>query len=111
MIRHGLLACFAMTMAFAPAIAAHAETFQDGESHAVLVKAATAPMETVIDGRIWRCQGADCVAMPIEGADSQRIGSECHRAAYQLGKFTAYQTGAKALSDTELAACNARISK
>jgi hypothetical protein len=111
MIRHGLLACVAMTMAFAPAIAAHAAEFQEGESHAVLMKAATSPVEVVIDGRIWRCQGADCAAMPIEGADSQRIGSECHRAARQLGKFTAYQTGAKALNDAELATCNGNISK
>jgi hypothetical protein len=108
---HHMLACAAMLAAFAPAIAAQAETLEDGQSKAVLMKAATAPVEVVIDGRIWRCEGSECVANPNDGADQQRIGTECHRAAFQLGKFSAYQTGAKALSDTELAACNARIAK
>ena len=106
-----MLACAAMVAAFAPAIAAQAETLQDGQSKAVLMKAATSPVEVVIDGRIWRCEGNTCAANPNDGADSERISTECHRAAFQLGKFSAYQTGSQSLNDAELATCNARISK
>ncbi len=104
-----LLVCAAFFAALAPALSVQAEDFQSGESHAVLIGKAPSPMEAVIDGRIWRCDAANCVALANDSASSQSIGRECHRAAVWLGQFSAYQTGKRSLTDAELSECNARV--
>jgi hypothetical protein len=107
-MRIQLFACLAVLAISAPALA-HAADLQKGESRAVLASPAPKPVEAVIDGRIWHCQDTVCAARPNDSADSQRITKECHRAAVWLGHFTAYQTGAKTLTDVELVGCNAGV--
>jgi hypothetical protein len=98
-----------LLLALAAGAATAAPALPDGQSQAVLLNPAPHAVEAVIDGRIWRCEGANCVALANDSADQQSIPKECHRAAVWLGKFTSYQTGPKALSDTELSACNANV--
>ena len=94
-------------MSSAPALSAFADDLQDGESRAVLATPATKPIESTIDGRIWRCDAALCGAEPTAQADMQRIASECHHAAMHLGAFTSYQTGRKTLTPAQITDCNA----
>jgi hypothetical protein len=91
---------------YAPALAAD---LPDGASRAELVNPAPAPMDAIIDGRVWHCQGAVCAAPANDGADVQTLAHECHRAALWLGQFTFYQTGSHVMSESELTACNARV--
>lgn len=109
MTKQALFACIALSLGSIAALPAHAETLNDGASKAVLASPASTPMEGVIDGRIWRCAGATCVANANDAADVQKISTECHRAAKWLGQFTEYQTGPKALTASELTACNANV--
>lgn len=60
----------------------------------------------VIDGRVWTCDGAICIAAG-EGR-SQSIARECWRAARKLGPFTAYSRDGVALDDVALKACNSQ---
>ena len=101
--------CMAASMTLISALPVHAEDLPDGASKAVLATPASAPVEGVIDGRIWRCAGATCTARANDSADEQRPSTECHRAAMWLGQFTAYQTGAKVLTASELTSCNAHV--
>jgi hypothetical protein len=108
-MKHLFLACAAMLMASAPALAAYADDLQDGESRAILATPATKPLEFTIDGRIWRCDAAVCGAEPTAQAESQRITTECHNAAMHIGPVTSYQTGRKTLTAAQIADCNANL--
>jgi hypothetical protein len=108
MIRQGLFACLAMSMAWAPALSVRAADLEDGESRATLAVVAKAA-EMTIDGRNWHCEGTACWALPTAQADVQRITTECHNAAKHLGKFAAYQTGRKILTDAQITDCNAGL--
>ena len=108
-MKHLVFACAALFMSAAAPQLALADDPQDGESRAVLATPATKPIERVIDGRIWRCDGAVCGAQPTAQADAQRIASECRHAAVHLGAFLAYQTGSKSLTSAQLTDCNASL--
>ncbi|CAN5349235.1 hypothetical protein BH09PSE2_BH09PSE2_07440 [soil metagenome] len=87
----------------APAFAAVAE----GSTVATLAAPSTAPVSILIDNRLWVCAGAECSAKASGAEVSQSVTRECTRAAAVLGAFSAYQTGRKALTAEQLAACNA----
>jgi hypothetical protein len=107
-MKQALLALSAIFMA-ATAVPAQADVLPDGASKATLISPAPTPIEAVIDGRIWHCTGASCDAAANDSADVQTLPHECHRTAIWLGKFSAYQTGAVALTDAQLTACNANV--
>jgi hypothetical protein len=105
------LACAAtLALGVTMPLMALADVLPDGQSKATLATGGS-NRELVIDGRVWRCAGADCTATPSGMAASQSIGRECHTAALRLGKFTAYQTGKTTLDDTGLTACNLNVKK
>lgn len=78
-----------------------------GVTMATLAIAPPVPVHRVIDGRAWDCASMACTARAAADAQSQPLPRECNRAARELGAFAAYQTGSRALTETELAKCNA----
>ncbi|RYG14523.1 MAG: hypothetical protein EON96_11720 [Caulobacteraceae bacterium] len=90
----------AALMAAVPAVA---ET--PAPTRAVLVDAAKAPAgRLVLDGAIWRCDGATCVAT---GGSSQPASRACRRVVSRLGAVTEFAWKGEALSAEQLAICNA----
>ncbi len=102
MLRTGLLATVIASAFALPVLAAE---LRPGESHAVLIKATDRGTQEVIDGRVWRCDGAECVAMPNDSDRRYPPVTECRNAARTLGKFSAYATGKVTLTDVQLAEC------
>ncbi len=91
-------------LAFAPS--AFAAGYPPGESHAVLAKPADSGTEIVVDSRIWRCDGVNCVAYPNDSDIRRKPVIECQHVTRALGKLTAYTTGDVVLSDAQLAECS-----
>ncbi len=62
------------------------------EARAVLAAPATQAKPIIIDGRVWRCDGAACAgraaAMPL----SQPVTHECQRVARALGPVRSYRS-------------------
>ncbi len=102
MSRIGFLALIAASACALPSLAAE---YPKGESHAVLVKAASPGTEAAVDGRIWRCDGAACVAFASDSDLHNKPVVECRNASRALGKFSAYTTGKITLTDAQLAEC------
>lgn len=72
---------------------------------AVLADAARAPASrTIIDGANWRCEGATCTAT---GGANQPAARACRRVAARFGAVSAFTYKGVALSNEEIAACNA----
>lgn len=89
----------AALFAAAPAFA------QTPASSATLADAAKAPAgRTIIDGATWRCEGSACTAT---GGSNQPAPRACRRVAQRLGQLTAFTYKGVALTEAELAACNA----
>jgi hypothetical protein len=83
----------------APAVA------QSTTSSAVLADAAKAPASaTIIDGASWRCEGATCTAT---GGANQTATRACRRVVARFGAVSAFTYKGVALSNEEVAACNA----
>jgi len=88
-------ALFAAAPAFAQAPA----------TSAVLADAARAPAgRTIIDGANWRCEGATCTAT---GGANQPASRACRRVAARFGAVSAFTYKGTALTNEEIAACNA----
>jgi hypothetical protein len=75
-------------------------------AEAVLVSAPAQAVQTVIDGRLWRCLGTGCRAQPTGTAASQSVARECRRVAAELGALSHYRTGRRVFTPAELANCN-----
>ncbi len=75
---------------------------------ATLAAPLPAPVATIIDGRVWRCEGEACRGMDTAAMDSQPEARACARAAAELGAFTAYAADGASLPADKLAACNKR---
>jgi hypothetical protein len=103
MSRTGWIA--AAALALAPS--AFASGLPQGQSHAVLASPAPKDTEVAIDGRIWRCDGTDCTALPGDSDQRRKPVVECRDAARALGRFVAYATGDVVLTDGQLAECAA----
>jgi hypothetical protein len=58
----------------------------------------------VLDGRVWRCGGAQCAA--AGRGRSQGLIRECARVARKLGPLTAYERDGVALDQAGLDRCN-----
>lgn len=74
-------------------------------SQATLAAPVSEPKTVIIDGKVWKCTGADCAASAA--GSSQPLTRECVRAVKILGKVTAFSRDGKSLDATQLAACNA----
>ncbi len=70
-----------------------------------LVDAASAPARaTIIDGARWSCEGAACTA---SGGSEQPATRACRRVVQRLGPVTSFSWKGEALTDEQIAACNA----
>ncbi|HEY0053700.1 MAG TPA: hypothetical protein VGB49_09835 [Caulobacteraceae bacterium] len=69
-----------------------------------LATPANAPARIIIDGATWRCAEGVCLA---NGGSSQPAARACKRVVARLGQVSAFNWRGAALSDAELAACNA----
>jgi hypothetical protein len=109
-MKHLVLASALLLSSAVPVVAAESPRSAD----AVLVAAPAAPaasMQTIIDGRLWRCFGTGCRAAATSHATNQSAGRECRRVAAQLGELAHYRTGKRVLSAAELANCNTAAPK
>ena len=106
-MKHLVLASALLLSSAPTAIAAETPRSAD----AVLVAASAPSMQTIIDGRLWRCFGTGCRAAATATAASQPAGRECRRVAAQLGELAHYRTGKRVLTAAELANCNTSAPK
>jgi len=74
---------------------------------AKLAQPVAAPVEKIVDGRIWKCDGSLCVGA-TSLSTAQPLKRECQRAARELGAFVAYKSGGRELDEAGLKACNAK---
>lgn len=65
-----------------------------------------APVEKIVDGRVWRCEGSTCIGGG-GFAKSQPITRECSRAAKALGQFVSFKRGDRALDAGQMKSCGA----
>jgi hypothetical protein len=100
------VAAAVLLLSAGPALADQSRT-----AEAVRVSAQEQNVQTVIDGRLWRCFGTGCRAQAASAPASQPIDRECRRVAAKLGELSHYRSGKRALSAAELAACNAGIAR
>ncbi len=70
-----------------------------------LADAARAPSRSlIIDGARWSCEGAACTA---SGGSEQPATRACRRVVQRLGPVTSFSWKGEALTDEQIAACNA----
>ncbi|HEY0052418.1 MAG TPA: hypothetical protein VGB49_03300 [Caulobacteraceae bacterium] len=69
-----------------------------------LANVSNAPARVIIDGATWRCAEGVCLA---NGGSAQPAVRACRRVVARLGQVSAFNWRGAALSDAELAACNA----
>ena len=70
-----------------------------------LADAARAPSRPmIIDGARWSCEGAACTA---SGGSEQPATRACRRVVQRLGPVTSFSWKGEALTDEQIAACNA----
>ena len=70
-----------------------------------LADAAKAPSRPlIIDGARWSCEGAACTA---SGGSEQPATRACRRVVQRLGPVTSFSWKGEALTDKQVAACNA----
>ena len=80
--------------------------FAGDKAEAQLQTPVTAPFEKIVDGRIWRCDGASCVGA-TSVSNRQPVLRECKRAAKALGAtFVSYKSGTRELTGDQAKACN-----
>jgi hypothetical protein len=91
-------------LALAGGLALAPTAFAAERAEATLAQPVSAPVEKIVDGRIWRCEGSTCIG-GSGFAKSQPITRECSRAAKQLGQFTAFRRGERALDAEQMKAC------
>ena len=101
MIRTALAAATAIVTLSAAQLA-----FAGEKAEAQLQTPVSAPVEKIVDGRIWRCEGQSCVGATSVGA-RQPVLRECKRAAKALGSFVSYKSGSRQLTGDDAKACNA----
>ena len=80
--------------------------FAGEKAEAQLQAPVAQPIEKIVDGRIWRCEGSSCVGATSVGA-KQPVLRECKRAAKALGAFVSYKSGSRELTGEDAKACNA----
>lgn len=99
---HGLIAAagLAACLAASPALAG-------SRAEARLAQPVATPIEKIVDGRIWRCEGSLCVGATSLSA-SQPLKRECKRAARELGALVAYRSGGRELDPETVKSCNGR---
>lgn len=98
----------ALSLAASQACAQSAfEPLPAGASMVRLVSALRTPVDPVLDGRIWHCDGADCRSAPFATVSGRSLVRQCENLARKVGTVESYQVGSETLAATDLAQCNA----
>jgi hypothetical protein len=79
-----------------------AEAAPAGAYSAALVTPLAAPRHEIVDGAIWRCEGARCSA-PADGGRAQTV---CIKVARKFGPVASFATPQGPLSAEQLTRCN-----
>ena len=91
-------ACLFVTLA----LASHA--LADGRTVVTLQQPLAAKTQLVLDGAIWDCEGATCVA---DNIPSQNFGvGQCHDVARKVGPIADFKNDFKTLEPASLDKCN-----
>ena len=86
---------------------AQSEPLSRGASVVRLSAALRAPVDPVLDGRIWHCDGADCRSAPFATVSGRSLVRQCENLARKVGAVESYQVGSETLTTADLAQCNA----
>jgi len=92
------MAVFASGSAFAQA--------PEYKGEAKLVSPALTPVEQVIEGVAWRCDGDQCAGAAKRKSNLDGVVRECKKVVAVIGPVASYKSGARELSDGQLRACN-----
>lgn len=98
-------ALFAGSLAVAAAmipIAAPASAQASGFYRAELAAPLDAPRKEVLNGVVWRCEGASCIA-PKASARAEIV---CGKLARKVGPVASFAHGEDALDEAALSRCN-----
>ena len=76
------------------------------KGEARLASAASAPREETISGVAWRCDGDACTGAAARKGNLDGLVRECKKVVAVVGPVAAYKSGARALDDGQLRACN-----
>lgn len=98
--------CAAAAMAVFTSGAAFAATPAAYRGEAKLASAASAPRTETIEGVQWTCDGDACTGVAVRKANLDGPVRECKKVVAVLGAVSAYRTGARALTDGQIRACN-----
>ena len=71
-----------------------------------LVSPAATPVEQVIAGASWRCDGDQCEGVAARKANLDGAVRECKKVVAVIGPVASYRSGARELSDGQVRACN-----
>ena len=78
----------------------------DRTAQAGLPDPMAAPHDRILDGRIWRCEGATCRSAGESAPASQPVLRECRRLVRVLGPLISYRSGPVLFDAAALARCN-----
>jgi len=94
----GTIGSFAVTTAPAQAAAR-------GVYEVTLVKPVETPRREIVNGAMWRCEGAQCTAP----ANGERVLSVCGKVARQFGEVVRFEGPRGELDGEGLVRCNAAV--
>ena len=98
---------FLPAAALAATLAIGSAASAGSRAEARLAQPVAAPIEKIVDGRIWKCDGLLCVGA-TSLSSSQPLKRECQRAARELGAFVAYKSGGRELDPQAVKACDGK---
>lgn len=96
-----LISGFALAAALT-SVAVPASAQSGGFYRAELAAPLDAPRKEVLNGIVWRCEGASCTAPKA----SSRAEIVCGKLARKVGAITSFAHGDEALDDAALTRCN-----
>ena len=85
--------------------AAGAAAAQAGDTLLTLKSGEGAASKFIVDGTVWKCEGATCVAGG--SIKAQPAARACRRVAAKVGAVAAFTWRGETLSEDALATCNA----
>ncbi len=78
---------------------------QDTDGASLTLTAPARQADFIIDGAHWTCSGTTCQAASVDDMPALR---SCKRIVADIGAVTAFSWHGKALSDADIATCNAK---
>ena len=83
------------------------EPLPSGASLVRLASPLATPVDPVLDGRIWHCDGADCRSASFATVSGRSLVRQCENLARKVGVVESYRVGSETLAAADLALCNA----